>query len=141
MIRIPLQVLEQVRAHASQAYPEECCGALVGSATDTGRAVVSALPAKNVRDAERERRYRIGPDQVHAFERQAADAGLEVIGFYHSHPDHPAEPSSYDVEHAWPWYTYVIVPATRDSAGVPRAWRLRDDRAGFEEQSIAGDET
>ncbi|HUE97299.1 MAG TPA: Mov34/MPN/PAD-1 family protein, partial [Longimicrobiaceae bacterium] len=62
--------------------------------------------------------------------------GLEVVGFYHSHPDHPARPSSFDRDHAWPWYSYGIVPATSSGAGAPRAWRLRDDRSRFDEQEI-----
>lgn len=121
--------------HALDAFPEECCGVLVG-ADGPRRAVARAVPAENRRTAERARRYLIDPVALRDVERAADAEGLQVIGFYHSHPDHPARPSGFDREHAWPWYSYLIVPVTSAGARAPRAWRLRDDRSGFDEQEI-----
>lgn len=134
-LRIPHRVRAAITRHAAEAYPEECCGALIGTDGEP-RSVVRVVAAGNARSEDRARRYLIEPGAVLAVERGAEEDGLEVIGFYHSHPDHPARPSSFDRDHAWPWYSYVIVEATSSGAGAPRAWRLRDDRSEFEEQEI-----
>jgi len=134
-LRIPPAARAAMARHAAEAYPEECCGALIGT-DGLPRSVDRVVAAGNARSEERGRRYLIEPGTVRAAERAAGDDGLEVIGFYHSHPDHPARPSGFDRDHAWPWYSYVIVPATSSGAGAPRAWRLRDDRSGFDEQEI-----
>jgi proteasome lid subunit RPN8/RPN11 len=133
VIRIAPGALDDVRAAARAGYPEECCGFLFGHAgTDGTRDVRHAVAADNGSDENRARRYAIGPEAVRRAERAAADAGLEVVGFYHSHPDHPAEPSRFDLEHAWPWYTYLIVPVHAGEPGAPRAWHLDDDRSRFD---------
>lgn len=131
--------LAVIARHGAAAYPDECCGVLVG-VDGARRAVVRALPAENTRADERARRYLIDPEAIRTIERAAEAEGLHVIGFYHSHPDHPARPSDFDREHAWPWYSYVILPVAGGAAGTPRAWRLRDDRSAFEEQEIRGTE-
>jgi proteasome lid subunit RPN8/RPN11 len=69
-------------------------------------------------------------------DRAAEARGLDVVGWYHSHPDHPARPSEYDREHAWPWYSYIIVSVTKGVAGEMTSWRLQDDRAGYEKERI-----
>ena len=136
-VRMGRPDLEAIRHHASRGYPEEVCGVLVGRDEDgRGRAITRVVPIDNSRVDERARRYIIPPESLRQAERSAAAAGLDVIGFYHSHPDHPAEPSVYDREHAWPWYTYVIVPVMAGASGEPRAWRLLGDRAGFPELRI-----
>ena len=140
VIRIPAAVLRAMREHAAEAYPEECCGGLFGDEAENGiRRVVRSAPVDGDQIEQRERRYLIGPEQFAELERQAAAEGRTLIGFYHSHPDHPAVPSTFDREHAWPWYTYVIVPVARGSAGAPRVWVLAEDRSGFEEQGISED--
>lgn len=131
-----------IRDHASRGYPEEICGVLIGrDLAGSGRVVARVAPIENSRPDQRGRRYVITADALRQAERDAAAAELEVVGFYHSHPDHPAEPSVYDREHAWPWYTYVIVPVAAGDAGEPRAWRLHGDRSGFEEMRLGSDET
>jgi len=143
VIRLAASALEAIRSHAQAAYPEECCGALFGRALDASggaREAVRAAPAENARREERARRYLLGPEAVLRLEAEAARAGLEVIGFYHSHPDHPAEPSAFDREHAWPWYTYLIVPVRAGEPGAARAWRLAPDRSGFEPEELVIEE-
>jgi proteasome lid subunit RPN8/RPN11 len=140
MICLPAAALDGIREHARTSYPLECCGALVGRAGDehlATRAVVRAVPLDNGwRDAPA-RRYLIPSATVRAVERDAEGDGLEVVGFYHSHPDHPPDPSAFDREHAWPWYTYIIIGARRDAVGPVRAWRLADDRSRFDEEELA----
>jgi proteasome lid subunit RPN8/RPN11 len=145
MTRLPVSELRRISDHARRAYPYECCGALVGRARGAGEAgrgdgvereVRRAVPLANDRTHERERRYIISAGAVLEVERDAARDGLEVVGFYHSHPDHPAEPSAFDLEHAWPWYTYLIVPVRAGAPGAPRGWRLAEDRGGFHEDGV-----
>ena len=140
-IAVSAAALAAMRSHAGADYPDECCGGLLGSQNGPGvRVIERAAAVTNGRNEERTRRYVIGPDEVRTLEREAAAAGLELLGFYHSHPDHPAEPSAFDRDHAWPWYTYIILPVAAGAPGAARAWRLREDRAGFTEQQIEGNE-
>lgn len=132
-----------IRSHAAQTYPHECCGALIGRDTDQAREVRQALPLPNRRTDSPRNRFSVAPQDILAAERTARRTGLELVGWYHSHPDHPARPSAYDREHAWPWYSYVIVAV---SAGVPgelASWRLADDGGAFvpEELVIASGES
>lgn len=136
MIRLTPQHLEAIRDHGRRSYPEECCGALIGSA-EGERTVVRVEAADNVKDDERQRRYLIHPDDVRRLDERARAEDLDIIGFYHSHPDHPARPSDFDREHAWPWYSYIIVPVADGVPGAPRSWRLREDRTTFDEEEIA----
>lgn len=127
----------QIRRHAETGYPEEICGGLLGRwAADGTVAVVRATPTANRRAEGRERRYLIGPDEVRDLERQADESGLQVVGYYHSHPDAPPTPSEFDREQAWPWYAYLIIAVSRGRAGEAKAWRLSDDRERFEAVDI-----
>lgn len=139
MISVSIAALEVLRAEARAAYPHECCGALLGRMPGdlaAARQVVRTVPLPNTWQGERERRYLIGSDAVLNVEREAQRGGLELIGFYHSHPDHPPEPSAFDREHAWPWYAYIILAARRDATGAVRVWRLADDRSAFVEEEL-----
>ncbi|HEY2546759.1 MAG TPA: M67 family metallopeptidase, partial [Candidatus Acidoferrum sp.] len=101
------------------------------------REVLALFPLVNRRDDSPRNRFSVTSEDVRAAEKAAAIQGLEVIGWYHSHPDHPARPSDYDREHAWPWYSYIIVSV---HTGVPKdmtSWRLKDDRSGYFEEKIA----
>ncbi|MEN8376919.1 MAG: M67 family metallopeptidase [Gemmatimonadota bacterium] len=136
VIRIDEQAARDMARQAEAAYPEECCGALLGRDGES-REVARSVPAPNTTGETRTRRYLIAPETVRDLERTAEADGLQVVGYYHSHPDHPARPSETDERLAWPWYSYVIVPVSAGVVGAPRAWRLRDDRTGFDEQEIA----
>lgn len=146
MIRIPEPLAQRIRGHAAEAYPEECCGVLVGSDADEGegdrterrgaREIREIRAVENARTGRRERRYLIPPEVLLELEKELREGNLEVLGFYHSHPDHPAEPSAFDREHAWPWYSYVIVPVREGEAAEPRSWRLAPDRSRFDEEAI-----
>jgi cysteine synthase B len=132
-LRLPVEARAGIRAHGAAAYPDECCGVLLGPRDGTA---TEAWRLDNSTDLERRRRFLIGPDDYRRADARAAARGLEIVGFYHSHPDHPAEPSTFDLAHAWPNLSYVIVSIR---GGVPRemrAWRLRSDRSGYTEESI-----
>lgn len=128
-LEIPPAVLAAVATHGEGAYPEECCGVLIGRALPEGGAVVArAVAAENERPeeqaGERGRRYLIGAETVLRVDRAARAEGLGIVGYYHSHPDHPAVPSAFDREHAWAGVSYLIVPVAAGKAGPARSWRL-----------------
>ena len=133
----PLQVAreaaEAIRTHGREAYPHECCGALLGIEGEVSE--VFALP--NTTEEGPRRRFLVRPDDYRAAERGASDRGLELLGFYHSHPDHPARPSQYDLDHAWPYFAYIIVSVRGGVAEEMTSWRLRDDRSAFDEEPLA----
>jgi proteasome lid subunit RPN8/RPN11 len=136
MIAVPFTVLAEIRAHGEESYPEECCGALLG-ATRGGDARVDR--AERMRNASRElrrRRYEIDPRDYLSLERRVAGLGLTVLGFYHSHPDHPAAPSEHDRERALPFVHYLILTVSEGRAGEATSWVLADDGAAFEPETL-----
>lgn len=130
-VSIPPRVLAGLRRQAVAAAPAECCGALIGVAHDRMIEVRSLIPVEN--EAPSHTHYHIDADIVLRLERQAACSAQQVVGFYHSHPNNTAEPSMTDIELACPGYLYLIV---QTDTGAVRGWRLRDDRAGFNELDI-----
>lgn len=139
ILRLRALQAEQVHAHLCRAYPEEGCGVLLGRDDGAGRTVERVIALDNVREGERERRYLIAPQQILAAEREARGLGLDVIGFFHSHPDHPARPSAFDLEHAWPFYSYVIASVERGRIADTTSWRLDPERARFEPETLSID--
>jgi proteasome lid subunit RPN8/RPN11 len=149
-------VEQAIRAHGQETYPHECCGALLGR-DDCVTAIV-ALP--NTTEEGPRRRFLVRPSDYREAERRASELGVALLGFYHSHPDHPARPSQYDLDHAWPTFAYIIVSVAAGSAGLARqsadlsrqsakgaaaegatagdltVWYLKDDRSSFEEGSL-----
>jgi len=132
-LRVSAAARAVILQDAERSYPDECCGAMFGAPGD----VVEAMPLVNVSTGERRRRFLVGADEYRAAERHADQTGRRLVGFYHSHPDHPAEPSAYDLEHAWPNLSYVIVPVAAGRAGFMRSWRLLADRSRFEEELLS----
>ena len=123
----------EIARHGETTYPEECCGILLGRETDGVRAIERLMPIDNQWDSvDRGERFLIRSQDVLHAEHEARRAGLDVLGFYHSHPDSPARPSEFDREHAWPWYTYLIISIEAGRAGPLNGWQLRDDRSGYE---------
>jgi len=125
-------VERSIRAHGQETYPHECCGALVGK--DDIVTTVVALP--NTTEEGPRRRFLVRPSDYRQAERRAAEMGGELLGFYHSHPDHPAKPSQYDLDHAWPTFAYIIVSVMNGAAGAMTVWYLKQDRSSFEEGSL-----
>jgi proteasome lid subunit RPN8/RPN11 len=129
---------EKIRAHGVETYPHECCGALLGRDTQNGqpRETVEVFPLVNRRDDSPRNRFSVSTRDVLEAEKAAASRGLDVIGWYHSHPDHPARPSEFDREHAWPWYSYIIVSVQKGVARELTSWRLQEDREKYVEQEV-----
>jgi proteasome lid subunit RPN8/RPN11 len=132
-LQLPLSAVEAIRAHGAETYADECCGALLGPRPGD---IVEAFALPNEMQGERRRRFLIGPDEYRLAERRAIDTKLELLGFYHSHPDHPAVPSQFDLDHAWPNLSYIIVSVKQGQADEMRSWRLRADRSGYDEEQI-----
>lgn len=126
----------EMSAHLSQAYPEEGCGVLLGRESRNLRVVHELVAFPNQREDSRHNRYLIAPEQFLAAEKRARERTLDVVGIYHSHPDHPAEPSQFDLDHAWPYYSYVIVSVQQGEVADARSWRLKEDRSRFDSEPL-----
>jgi proteasome lid subunit RPN8/RPN11 len=136
MLKISEELRDQIREHSAQAYPYECCGALLGRDGEGSREVLDLVPLTNRRDDSPRNRFSITPEDVLLAEKTARESSVDLIGWYHSHPDSPARPSEYDREHAWPWYSYVIVEVQARQPKEITSWRLSDDRERFSPEGI-----
>jgi proteasome lid subunit RPN8/RPN11 len=125
-LRLSESLADEIRRHGEGAYPAECCGALIGRVEGEAKEVVRLAPAVN-RRTDDPHRYLIAPDDLRRLEADVRAAGLDIVGYYHSHPDHPAAPSAFDAAHAWPWYSYVIVRIDRGRGAELASWVLADD--------------
>ena len=128
-------VVAAIRDHGRETYPNECCGALIGS---DGH-VMEAYSLPNTTEEGPRRRFLVRPADYRAAEARATERGASLLGFYHSHPDHPAQPSQYDLDHAWPSFSYVIISVRNGEPDDMRSWRLRDDRSQFDEEPLAAE--
>lgn len=138
MIQLEAQHQDEIRGHGERDYPDECCGLLFGRFAENGMKICSeTYPISNAREEEAKRnRFLIRPEELMRGEKEAAGKSLDVIGFYHSHPDHPAAPSQYDLEHAWPLYSYIVVSIDSGRAEDLRSWEMQTDRTRFNEEEI-----
>lgn len=136
MLTISDEQLDAIRAHGARGYPEEICGFLIGQASGDDKAVVRLLPIENIREENRQRRFEIAPDDFYKADADARASSEAILGFYHSHPDHPARPSEYDREHAWPWYSYIIVSVQQGRAADLTSWVLQEDGSRFDPEEI-----
>jgi proteasome lid subunit RPN8/RPN11 len=128
--------LQAIGRHGEATFPEECCGFLIGHSGAETTVVERLLPVDNARQDSRHNRYVIEPETVLAAHKEARAAGADVVGYYHSHPDHPSRPSDFDREHAWPGLSYLIVSVLGGRAADARSWRLADERDRFDEETI-----
>jgi proteasome lid subunit RPN8/RPN11 len=136
-LQLSSSILAEIHAHGARAYPEEGAGLLLGNDNGGERLVSSILELSNSReDSARHNRYLITPrDMLHG-EQEAARRGLDIVGVFHSHPDHPNQPSTFDRDWALPWYSYVITSVQQGRAVESRSWRLAEDRGEFLEEEI-----
>jgi proteasome lid subunit RPN8/RPN11 len=135
-LRVLQALVQRIRAHGMETYPHECCGALLGKDGETSREVVELLPLANRRNDSPRNRFEVTAEDVQMAEKKASELRLEVVGWYHSHPDAPARPSEFDREHAWPWYSYIIVSVQQREPRDTTSWRLRDDRSAYDSEAI-----
>ena len=125
---------ETLSAFARSAYPNEACGLLMGRRSGDERIVTLVRQARNLNVERANDRYELDPQDFLAADREARAAGLDVVGIWHTHPDHPARPSATDRADAWPEWSYVILSVSREGVGQVRSWRLNED--DFEEEAI-----
>jgi proteasome lid subunit RPN8/RPN11 len=148
-LRMNQELAERIRRQGAETFPHECCGALLGrdsadpervnpqeAQLEVQREVLELFPLVNRRDDSPRNRFAVSAEDVLDAEKAARQYGLDVVGWYHSHPDHPARPSQFDREHAWPWYSYVIVSVMSGQPAEMTSWRLNDDRQAYSAERI-----
>jgi proteasome lid subunit RPN8/RPN11 len=127
----------EMRAHGERDYPYECCGLMLGRFADGRKQVVETYAISNAREEEAKRnRFLIQPEELMRGEKYAREKGLDVVGFYHSHPDDRAVPSQYDLEHAWPTYSYIVMSVEEGRAVDLRSWEMEADRSRFNAEEV-----
>ena len=140
MIEVRTEHLAAIRLHGQQDYPHECCGLLIGVLDEPNgfKQLQEVYPICNAREeAAKGNRFLITPEELMRGEQYARERQLDVIGFYHSHPDVAAVPSVFDREHAWPTYSYLIVSVLQGEAVDIRSWELESDRSRFNPEAIS----
>ena len=136
-ITIPSKVMEEIRTHGEKLYPEEGAGLILGAIEGESRNARRVLPMPNhFEPDERDHRYRLDPKEILQAEELAKQIGLEVIGVFHSHPDHPPTPSQYDLEWAVPWFFYLITGIESGAASESRVWRMLEDHSRMVEDVL-----
>lgn len=137
MIILSEEHIKQIEAHGEKTYPYECGGMLVGRFADGKKTVVELLPMENaMAESQQHNRVLILPKDVLRAEKFAREKRLDVIGYYHSHPDHPARPSQFDLDHALPVWSYIIVSVEKGKAIDLRSWEMENDRSKFNEEKF-----
>ncbi len=137
MIYLTEEHIKQIEKHGAKTYPNECGGMLIGRFETSKKSVVELLPMENAAaESEQHNRVVITPKDVLKAERYAREKKLDVVGYYHSHPDHPAIPSQFDLDHALPVWTYIIVSVEKGKAVDLRSWEMEHDRSKFNEEEL-----
>jgi len=138
MVLISKELIKQIEAHGEKTYPYECGGMLIGTyAADGKKSIVELLPMENaMAESEQHNRVLILPKDVLRAERYAREKRLDVVGYYHSHPDDRAVPSQFDLDHALPVWTYIIVSVLDGKAADVKAWEMENDRSKFNEEKM-----
>lgn len=155
MLRVTAEHIRAICAHAQSTYPQECCGLLLGKLSQDGKILIEAIATENVWSAQavesfsqidtkwqlsenKSTHYTIAPEEILRVQKESRDRQLDIIGIYHSHPDHPAIPSEFDRVCAWQAYSYIIVSVPQGKAGELQSWCL-DDNHQFQPQEIIVD--
>jgi proteasome lid subunit RPN8/RPN11 len=140
-VRLMPDHLEQIRKHGESTFPYECCGLLLGHFVNGEKIVTETYAARNSREeGTQHNRFLIAPGAVREADGYARKQKLEILGFYHSHPNAPARPSQFDLDHAWPFYSYVIVSVRDGKAADLTCWKMLDDRSRFDPEEIVNTE-
>ena len=135
-INISQEIENAFISHGEKDYPHECCGFILGQFKNDESFGVEYLPAKNVKEENRARRFLINPLAYQKAEDEADERGLSVISIVHSHPDHPDKPSDFDRDHAWPGFSYIIISIKSGTVESYRSWQLNENREFFVEENI-----
>jgi proteasome lid subunit RPN8/RPN11 len=136
-IKVRTDQVEAIRHHGESTFPFECCGLLLGRFVDGDKILEETYPVANAREeGAKHNRFLIPPEVVLKAEKYARGKKLDVLGFYHSHPNAEARPSQFDLDHAWPFYSYVIVSVKGNKAQDINSWRMAEDRSQFDLEPI-----
>ena len=136
MIMIRKSDLEQIFDHGKAGYPSEVCGIIMGKYEDRTKIAQEVRPAGNLNTERAHDRYEMDPKDILKAEREGPKNGMEIVGFYHTHPDHPDAPSEFDRERAWPSYSYIIVSVANGMDIKVRSWVINEETKKFEEEEI-----
>jgi proteasome lid subunit RPN8/RPN11 len=135
-IKITEEKFAFIAKQCESTYPNECCGILFGKFEDGIKFIYEVIPMRNQNVESPQNRYLIPPDEILKSERHAQENGFDILGYFHSHPDKKARPSEFDREHAWPWYSYVIVSVMNGNAEGIGSWQLAEDRSRFHPEEL-----
>ena len=136
MIQMKKEFLDDIEAHGKEGFPNEVCGIILGVSGDEKKEVLQLKRGTNLNKDRTHDRYELDPKDLLQAERDARDSDMDIIGFYHSHPDHPDIPSEFDRERAWPDYSYIITSIMGGKEASTRSWLLNDESHIFEEEKI-----
>jgi proteasome lid subunit RPN8/RPN11 len=129
--------IKKIKIHGEKAYPEECCGVLIGEKEgEEDSFVLEARAMVNTNEGTRERRYNIDPVDLMKIDKEVEEKGFELLGIYHSHPNHPSQPSKFDLEYAWPNFSYIILSVKGGKSDLLTSWKLKSDRSEFLQEDI-----
>ncbi len=138
MLNLSKDAFEMIQKHGEQAFPQECCGVLFGKVNGDHRIVKEVFVIENkFEETERYHRFLITPDYYREAEKVARTKKVDIIGFYHSHPDSPSVASKYDLDHAFPWFSYLIVSIMKSQYHDHHSWIMENDRSKFNEEKVA----
>ncbi|MHA2249049.1 MAG: Mov34/MPN/PAD-1 family protein [Candidatus Kariarchaeaceae archaeon] len=135
MLNISNEEIEKIKAHGEETFPEECCGVIIAN-TNNLQYIIESRPMRNTNAGSRNTRYNIDPLDLIKLEDELDRKNQTMLGIYHSHPNHPAKPSKFDLEHAWPNLSYIVLSVKDGKSIECTAWRLDKTRTSFEEESI-----
>ena len=137
MLKLTRKIDEEIRKAGADAYPNECCGILFGNNEGDNHVVKALRPIENARESgEQYHRFLITAEEMMQAELEARKSGVEIVGFYHSHPDHTALPSDYDREHALPFYSYIILRVAQGKPEEMTSWQLQTSREAFDNETL-----
>lgn len=136
MLIITPKLQMEIERYGEREYPNECCGALWGEVSGERKIIKAIRPMENVYEVGRQNRFRIDSRPVFQLLKEERNSDQRLIGFYHSHPNHPATPSEEDRYWAFPWYSYIIISMLDGLPTDLRSWTLKDDQSGFEPEPV-----
>lgn len=136
MIKLKKEHMDVITAHAREGYPHEVCGIIMGHFNDSANMAIEVRRAANLNKERAHDRYEMDPKDILKAEREGRDNGVEIIGYYHSHPDHPDRPSEFDRERAWPAYSYLIASVMGGKDVTTRSWVINEETLKFDEEEI-----
>ena len=136
MLRIPQGVLHEIHRHMEETYPRECCGLIIGTLDGQERTAAAARRCGNLNTARAVDRYELDPKDMLTVQKEFEDGPLDIIGIYHSHPDHPSRPSQFDTDHAWPGWSYMIGSVAHGKVASVQSWELNETERRFDEEPM-----